>query len=133
MPMSVPVIHRLAIERFRCIKTFLWYPASGVNLILGGGDVGKTTILDAIGLLLSFTNLATLVDTDYHARNIEAGVSLPAESGVNQQPKASWPWVWNGHEAVVPTIDGETTRKSPARLPLSPVVPRTQPLSKVHG
>ncbi len=88
--MSAPIIYRLAIERFRCIRSFSWHPAKGVNLILGGGDVGKTTILDAIGLLFSPTNPTTLADTDYHARNIDAGfvieaiVSLPLESGINQ-------------------------------------------------
>lgn len=111
--MSAPIIYRLAIEHFRCITKFSWHPAKGVNLILGGGDVGKTTILDAIALLLSPTNPTTLADTDYHARNIDAGfvieaiVSLPPESGINQQTKASWPWDWNGNEAVVPTMDGD--------------------------
>jgi putative ATP-dependent endonuclease of OLD family len=111
--MSAPIIHRLNIERFRCLEKLSWHPAKGVNLILGGGDVGKTTILDAIGLLLSPTNPTTLADTDYHARNIEAGfvieaiLSLPPESEISQQTKASWPWDWNGSEAVVPTIDGE--------------------------
>jgi putative ATP-dependent endonuclease of OLD family len=111
--MSVPVVYHLAIERFRCIKKLSWHPAKGVNLILGGGDVGKTTILDAIGLLLSPTNPTTLADTDYHARNIEAGfvieaiLSLPPESGINHQTKASWPWDWNESEAVVPSMDGD--------------------------
>jgi putative ATP-dependent endonuclease of OLD family len=115
--MSAPIIYRLAIERFRCITSFSWRPAKGVNLILGGGDAGKTTILDAIALLLSPTNPTTLADTDYHARNIDAGfvieaiVSLPPESGINQQTKASWPWDWNGSEAVVPTMDGDGAMK----------------------
>jgi putative ATP-dependent endonuclease of the OLD family len=119
---SVPVIYRLAIERFRSIKAFSWHPAKGVNLILGGGDVGKTSILDAIALLLSPTNPATLIDTEYLARNIEAGftieaiVSLPAESGINQQAKPSWPWDWNGSEALVPSIDGEMTGEPVYRL-----------------
>jgi len=43
-----PLILRLTIERFRGIETLIWYPEPGVNVILGGGDVGKTTILDAI-------------------------------------------------------------------------------------
>ena len=34
---------------------------------MGGGDVGKTTILDAVGLLLSPVNSTTLSDTDYYA------------------------------------------------------------------
>jgi putative ATP-dependent endonuclease of the OLD family len=111
--MSAPTIYRLTIERFRCITAFSWHPAKGVNLILGGGDVGKTTILDAIGLLLSPTNPATIADTDYHNRNIEAGfvieaiLSLPPESGISQQTKAFWPWVWDGSEAVVPSTDGD--------------------------
>jgi len=112
--MSAPIIYRLSIERFRCIKTLPpWHPAKGVNLILGGGDVGKTAILDAIGLLLSPTNPTTLADTDYHARKIEEGfvieaiMSLPPESEINQQTKASWPWDWNGSDAVVPSTDGD--------------------------
>jgi putative ATP-dependent endonuclease of the OLD family len=111
--MSAPIICRLAVERFRCIQSLSWHPAKGVNVILGGGDVGKTTILDAIGLLLSPTNYGTLSDTDYNNRNIEAGfiieaiISLPFESGINQQTKPSWPWDWNGTDAVVPNVAGE--------------------------
>jgi putative ATP-dependent endonuclease of OLD family len=120
--MSVSVIYHLAIQRFRCIKTLSWRPDKGVNLILGGGDVGKTTILDAIGLLLSPTNPTTLSDTDYHCRDIEAGfaieaiICLPPESGINQQAKASWPWDWNGSEAIVPSTDGEMKGEPVYRL-----------------
>ena len=49
----VPCIRLLTIERYRGIKTLTWRPDDGLNLILGGGDVGKTTILDAVALLLS--------------------------------------------------------------------------------
>ena len=76
--MSAPAIYQLTIQRFRGVKALSWHPAKGVNLILGGGDVGKTTILDAIGLLLNPTNPTTLSDTDYHARNIEAGFVIEA-------------------------------------------------------
>ena len=110
--MSAPTIYRLSIERFRSIKALSWYPAKGVNVILGGGDVGKTTILDAVALLLSPVNTATVSDTDYHARNIDEGfvieaiVALPPESKINNQIKLSWPWDWNGKEAVVPAEEG---------------------------
>jgi putative ATP-dependent endonuclease of OLD family len=116
--MSASVIYHLAIERFRGIKTLSWHPAKGVSVILGGGDVGKTTILDAIGLLLSPTNPTTVPDTDYHARDIEKGFSIEAvlalsqASGINDQVKPSWPWQWTGSEAVVPTADGEGGTKS---------------------
>ena len=115
---SAPVIYHLAIERFRGIKALSWHPASGVNVILGGGDVGKTTILDAIGLLLSPNNSTLLFDTDYHARDdkagfvIEAVIALPPTSGINNQIKPSWPWNWNDSKAVVPAIDENDITKS---------------------
>ena len=45
--MSAARIYHLRIYRFRGIKDLSWHPASGVNIILGGGDVGKTSILEA--------------------------------------------------------------------------------------
>lgn len=111
---SVPAIYRLSIERFRGVKTLSWSPVRGVNVILGGGDVGKTTILDAIGLLLSPVNATNLSDTDYHARNIDAGfvieavMSLPPGSGINDQLKPSWPWEWSGADLSVPNTDDDS-------------------------
>ena len=106
-----PSIRHLSIERYRWISKLSWHPGECFNVILGGGDAGKTTILEAIGLLLSHTYAGRVSDTDYHARNIEAGfvieavMSLPDDSGINGQVKASWPWRWNGTQAVVPTIN----------------------------
>ena len=73
-----PAIYRLSIERFRGIKNLLWYPSRGVNVILGGGDVGKTTILDAVAMLPSPTNPSVLSDTDYLARDDSAGFVIEA-------------------------------------------------------
>jgi putative ATP-dependent endonuclease of the OLD family len=108
---TATAIYHLAIERFRGIKTLSWRPEKGLNVILGGGDVGKTTILDAIALLLNPTNFSNLLDTDYYLRDVDAGfeieaiLSLPSNSGVNNQFKPSWPWEWNGTEARVPSPD----------------------------
>lgn len=113
VPPAAPIVRRLTIERFRGIEALTWHPAPGVNVILGGGDVGKTTVLEAIALLLSPTNAGTISDTDYYRRDvgasfaIEAVVSLPGDSGINDQVRAAWPWHWNGSDAVVPAADGE--------------------------
>lgn len=102
------IIHQLKIERFRGIETLKWNPAPGMNLIIGGGDVGKTTILDAIALLLSPSNSMVLSEADYWQRNtvaeflIRAVISLPASTEIGQQQKFSWPWEWNGSDAVPP-------------------------------
>jgi len=104
-------IYALTIERFRGITSLKWKPSRGVNVILGGGDVGKTTILEAIALLFSPVNPTTLSDPDYHDRDIEAGfsieavVSLPVSAGMSSQMKPSWPWEWTGEEAAVPALE----------------------------
>ena len=121
---SKPTIRLLTIERFRGIKALTWRPGSGLNVILGGGDVGKTTILDAIALLLSPTNPATLSDTDYLGRNIQGGfaieavMTLPPDSDIDFQFKPSWPWEWNVDDAVVPTTeqDGSSAQDPVYRL-----------------
>lgn len=111
--MSAPTIHKLTIERFRGFKSLSWRPAAGVNLLLGGGNVGKTTILEAIGLLLSPSGYNTLSDSDYHLRDVEAGftvegvMSLPPETEIANQFKTAWPWMWDGENPVVPAPDPE--------------------------
>jgi putative ATP-dependent endonuclease of OLD family len=84
-----------------------------VNFILGGGDVGKTTVLDAIALLLSPTNPSVVPDTDYYGRAEEQGfvidavVSFPSDTKINDLLRASWPWEWDGKDPSVPSIDGD--------------------------
>jgi putative ATP-dependent endonuclease of OLD family len=109
-------IRRLSIKNFRSIKSMVWRPGAGLNLILGGGDAGKTTILDAISLLLSPTNPTFVPDTDYFERNEEAGfvidgvIKLPETITVNSHLKANWPWDWNGTDAIVPSIEGDSAQ-----------------------
>jgi putative ATP-dependent endonuclease of OLD family len=117
--MNAPTIYHLTVDRFRSLRNFSWHPAKGVNVLLGGGDVGKTTVLDAIGLLLSPTNPAALSDTDYYERKVEdefvigAIISLPPESGISYQSRPSWPWNWDGKNALVPTADAESVGSEP--------------------
>ncbi|QSR85305.1 AAA family ATPase [Methylacidimicrobium sp. B4] len=95
-----PTIYALTVERFRGITSLKWKPSRGVNVILGGGDVGKTTILDAIALLLSPVNPTTLSDPDYYDRHIDAGfsieavLSLPAGGGMNPSLRRLSSSVW---------------------------------------
>lgn len=104
------IIRRLMIHRFRGIETLDWRPDPGLNVILGGGDAGKSTILDAIALLLNPTNATLLSDADYFAGDrskkffIGAVMSLPAGSGIHDQPGLIAPWGWNGKDAMVPNL-----------------------------
>lgn len=108
---EAPYIRLLSIRRFRGIEKLVWRPGKGVNVLLGGGDVGKTTILEAIALLLNPTNASTLSDADYWQRRyedgfaIEAIMALPLTCGIAEQRKSVWPWEWDGTNAKVPEID----------------------------
>lgn len=107
---EVPHIRLLTIRRFRGIEELTWRPARGVNVILGGGDAGKTTILEAIALLLNPTNATGLNDSDYWQRNHEDGfeisatMSLPLATGIAEQRKAAWPWEWDGENPKLPAM-----------------------------
>jgi putative ATP-dependent endonuclease of OLD family len=108
-----PLIRKLSIERFRGIQSLIWYPAPGVNVILGGGDAGKSTILDSISLLLHPSNSVTLAEADYWRREvdkefcIEAVMTIPESCGLHSQAKNAWPWRWDGKDAVLPEMDAE--------------------------
>ncbi len=118
-----PLIRRLKIERFRGLENLEWTPYPGVNVILGGGDAGKSTILDAIALLLSPSNTAILSDLDYWKREVEKGfcieavMTLPDSCGISHQAKNSWPWLWDGHNLKLPQVlndNGDSVTGEPA-------------------
>ncbi|WP_424178270.1 AAA family ATPase [Yoonia sp. TsM2_T14_4] len=48
----MPTIRKIDIQNFRSIKSLSWCPSEGFNCLIGPGDAGKTTILDAIDLCL---------------------------------------------------------------------------------
>lgn len=132
-------IKRLHIQRFRGIRELTWRPGSGLNLLLGGGNVGKTTLLEAIGLLLNPTTSYTLADSDYFGRHvedeflIEAVMALPGE--VNRQPGMAWPWEWDGKDAVLAGIEALDEPAAPgvARASVYKVRVRgTEDLELVH-
>ena len=115
------VIRKLTIERFRGIEKFEWAPGPGTNVVLGGGDVGKTTILEAVALLLNPSNAAVVSESDYWKREntqeflITAVMALPESSGISNQQSFSWPWAWDGKDAVQPSAatDGSDDMPTP--------------------
>lgn len=101
-------ILKLTITKFRGIKELNWYPSAGMNFILGGGDTGKTTVLEAIDVLFSTSTSFNVSETDYWKRDtadsftIEAVVRPGNEINFNTQPNMAYPWHWDGKDAVVP-------------------------------
>lgn len=117
--METPAIRRLELTRFRGFDSLVWMPGPGVNVILGGGDVGKTTILDAIALLLHPTNSYLLSDADYWRRAVEnefvveAVMFLPQATGIHDLSAIAWPWEWDGTNAVHPLLGADDAPRDP--------------------
>jgi putative ATP-dependent endonuclease of OLD family len=109
------VIRKLEIRRFRGVESLDWRPDPDMNLILGGGDTGKTTLLEAVALLFNTSSSATVSETDYWRRDstiefsIQAVVALPDSVEIEKQSTLNWPWQWNGADAVEPqaTTEGD--------------------------
>lgn len=59
-------IVRVEIVNFRGIKQLSWHPSPGTNCLVGPGDSGKTTVLDAIELAFAPRNSVTFDDTDFY-------------------------------------------------------------------
>ena len=60
-------IHELHIENFRGIKQLNWRPTAGINCLVGPGDATKTSILDAISVLLAGRWNIQFCDADFYA------------------------------------------------------------------
>ncbi|MGP4689349.1 ATP-dependent nuclease [Agrobacterium pusense] len=117
-----PRIKRLVIENFRGLSATEWYPDENLNLLIGGGDSGKSTLLHAIALLFSPTNSVQILETDYFNRLLEPGflieatVSLPAEIGLANFQNTLWPWEWDGKMAALPDHEQEGTPRDPVYI-----------------
>ncbi len=79
--------------------------------MIGGGDSGKTTILEAIAMLFHPGSGITLTEADYFERKTEQGFSIEAVIEVGKEfdfssgTRTYWPWEWDGQNAVQPSGD----------------------------
>ncbi|NOR69937.1 MAG: AAA family ATPase [Methylomarinum sp.] len=61
----MPQIRHIHIKRFRVINELVWLPKSGLNCLIGAGDSGKSTVLDAIDLTLGARRSYPFTDADF--------------------------------------------------------------------
>ena len=69
-------IHELKINNFRGIKTFSAKLGKNFVCLLGRGDSGKTTILDAISLVLSPNWNLSVYDSDFYKGNVNEPIRI---------------------------------------------------------
>lgn len=74
-------VRRLEIRNFRSIQQLEWIPSTGVNCLIGPGDSGKSTILDAIDLCLGARRSAPFGDTDFFGLDVTRTIVIAVTIG----------------------------------------------------
>lgn len=74
-------IREIEISNFRSINYLLWRPQVGINCLIGRGDSGKSTILDAIDLTLGARRQAAFTDADFYQLNVDAPIEVKITLG----------------------------------------------------
>lgn len=74
-------IRKLSIRNFRSIQSLDWAPSPGINCLVGPGDSGKSSILDAIDLCLGARRSAPFGDTDFHRLNVDVPIEISITLG----------------------------------------------------
>lgn len=75
------VIREVNISNFRGIKQLKWWPNPGINCLIGPGDGGKSTILDAIELAIGGKQSVSFTDADFHRCNVEDPIIIDVTLG----------------------------------------------------
>jgi len=74
-------IRKIEIANFRGIRQLVWHPAPGINCLIGSGDSGKSTVLDAIDLCLSARRNVQFSDADFFGLDIATAISITLTLG----------------------------------------------------
>lgn len=77
----MPRIRLVEIDHFRCIRQLRWAPGDGINALIGPGDGGKSTILDAIDCCLSGRRSLSFTDSDFHLLSVDKPISIAVTIG----------------------------------------------------
>lgn len=74
-------IRHIEVTNFRGISSLVWYPRPGINCLIGPGDSGKSTILDAIDLCLGARRAVQFSDSDFYQLDVEKPISISVTVG----------------------------------------------------
>lgn len=74
-------IRIIDIKHFRSIKSLVWNPQPGINCLIGNGDGGKSTILDAIDLCLGARRTIQFTDADFFELDISEPITVTLTVG----------------------------------------------------
>lgn len=74
-------LRKIHIQRFRGIFEAEWAPHEGLNGLIGAGDAGKSTILDAIDFVLIQRRNLIFTDADFFGLDVSGPIQICATIG----------------------------------------------------
>ena len=74
-------IRKIEIRNFRSIGWLDWFPLAGINCLIGPGDSGKSTILDAIDFCLGARRNLAFCDDDFHRLQLDQPIQISITLG----------------------------------------------------
>jgi putative ATP-dependent endonuclease of OLD family len=77
---AMAAVRFLRISNFRGIAAMEWAPDPGLNAIIGPGDTAKSTILDALDLVLG-TRRGSFTEVDFHRLNLDDPIIIDVTVG----------------------------------------------------
>lgn len=70
------ILHHIKINNFRGINSFEQKFSNGLTCIIGRGDSGKTSVLDAISYVFSSKWVINFFDSDFHLGNVDNNIII---------------------------------------------------------
>lgn len=74
-------IRLIEIRNFRSIQSLDWCPLEGINCLIGPGDSGKSTVLDAIDACLTARRSLPFSDTDFYHLDVSRAIDIKVTLG----------------------------------------------------
>lgn len=75
------VIRQVEVRHFRGVREAVWAPLPGLNAIIGTGDTGKSTLIDAIELALAPRRNLTFSDADFWQLDVTQQIDVRVTIG----------------------------------------------------
>lgn len=74
-------IRKTETENFRGISSLSWMPKPGINCLIGPGDSGKSTVLDAIDWWVGARRSLPVTDANFHNLLVEEQIEIRVAIG----------------------------------------------------
>jgi putative ATP-dependent endonuclease of OLD family len=74
-------IRKIEVRNFRSIQALDWCPSEGINCLIGPGDSGKSSILDAIDLCLGARRNLAIGDSDFFGLDVTKPIGIALSLG----------------------------------------------------